>query len=121
MRRKILGKELLGVWIDRSGRTHDRRRGAPIESQLKLPAGNEVLGRIARIAGATNFFVKCTDGKERLCTIPGRLRRAFWIKTNDVVLVRPWIVQSDERGDIVWRYSLLDISKLRGRNMLQNV
>jgi translation initiation factor 1A len=121
MRREILGEELLGVCMDRTGRTHDRRRGAPIESNLKLPQGSEVLGKVARIAGATNFFVKCTDGKERLCTIPGRLRRAFWIKTNDVVLVRPWVVQSDERGDIVWRYSLLDISRIRDRNLLQNV
>jgi translation initiation factor 1A len=107
--------------MDRTGRTHDRRRGAPIESNLKLPQGNEVLGRVTRIAGATNFFVKCTDGKERLCTIPGRLRRAFWIKNDDVVLVRPWVVQSDERGDIVWRYSLLDISRIKDIRLLQNV
>jgi translation initiation factor 1A len=107
--------------MDRSGRTHDRRRGAPVESRLKMPQGNEVVGRIMRIAGATNFVVKCVDGKERLCTIPGRLRRMFWIKTNDVVIVKPWIVQSDVRGDIVWRYSLLDISRLKDNNMLPNV
>ena len=107
--------------MDRSGRTHDRRRGAPVESNLKMPQENEVIGKVARIAGATNFFVKCNDGKERLCTIPGRLRRMFWIKVNDVVLVKPWVVQSDERGDIVWRYSLLDISRIKDRNMLANV
>ena len=107
--------------MDRSGRTHDRRRGAPVESRVKLPEATEVLGRVARIAGATNFLVKCTDGKERVCTIPGRLKRMFWIKTNDVVLVRPWVVQSDERGDIVWRYSLLDINRLKDNKMLQNV
>jgi translation initiation factor 1A len=107
--------------MDRSGRTHDRRRGAPVESRLKMPQDNEVVGRVMRIAGATNFFVKCVDGKERLCTIPGRLRRMFWIKTNDVVIVKPWVVQSDVRGDIVWRYSLLDISRLKDNNMLPNV
>ena len=99
----------------------DERRGQKIESQLKLPNNGEVIGRVTKIAGATNFFVKCTDGKERLCTIPGRLRRSFWIKENDIVLVRPWVVQSDKRGDIVWRYSLLDISKLRDRNILQSL
>lgn len=94
-----------------------------MESSLKMPHQDEgeVLGKVARIAGATKFFVKCTDEKERLCTIPGRLRRRFWIKEGDVVIVRPWVVQSDERGDIIWRYSQLDIGKLRDRNMLNGL
>jgi translation initiation factor 1A len=100
---------------------YDRRRGAPIESVLKLPNPGEVLGKVIRIAGATKFLVRCTDEKERLCTIPGRLRRRFWIKENDIVIVKPWIVQTDERGDIVWRYSLLDISKLKEKNMLKGL
>ncbi|MGC8669847.1 MAG: translation initiation factor eIF-1A [Candidatus Micrarchaeia archaeon] len=88
---------------------------------LKLPSGNEVVGKVMRIAGATRFFVKCNDNKERLCTIPGRLRRKFWIKINDIVLVKPWVVQSDERGDIIWRYSMMDIGKLRNKNLLTNI
>ena len=86
-----------------------------------MPNPGEVIGRVARIAGATKFLVKCTDEKERLCTIPGRLRRAFWIKEGDVVIVKPWIVQSDERGDIVWRYSQMDMNKLRDRNILKGL
>ncbi len=100
---------------------YDERRGTPVESALKLPGQGEYLGKVARIAGATKFFVRCSDGKERLCSIPGRLRRRFWIKENDVVIVRPWVVQTDERGDIIWRYSVLDINKLRDRNMLSSL
>lgn len=92
-----------------------------MESALKVPFGTELLGKVSRIAGASKFFVRCADGKERLCTIPGRLRRAFWIKEGDVVIVKPWVVQTDERGDIVWRYSLLDINKLKDRGALQNL
>jgi translation initiation factor 1A len=99
----------------------DHRRGAPVENITKMPGQGEFLGKVAKIAGATKFFIKCSDGNERLCTIPGRLRRRFWIKENDYVIVRPWVVQSNERGDIVWRYSLLDISKLRERKMLDNL
>ncbi len=121
LRREILGQELLGVLIRGRRGNHDDRRGAPIESSLKLPNPGEVIGKVARIAGATKFFVKCGDEKERLCVIPGRLRRRFWIKEGDIVIVKPWVVQTDERGDIVWRYSLLDISKLRDRDMLRNL
>ncbi len=102
----------------RFNREHDERRGAPIEYKLKLPDHGELVGTVIKIAGATKFLVRCMDGKERLCIIPGRLRRRFWIKENDVVIVRPWVVQTDERGDIVWRYSVLDITKLKERGML---
>ena len=100
---------------------YDVRRGSPTEFSLKLPLQGEVLGKVARIAGATKFLVKCTDDKERLCSIPGRLRRRFWIKENDIVIVRPWVVQTDERGDIIWRYSVMDIGKLRERNLLNGL
>ncbi len=65
--------------------------------------------------GASNFEVLCSDDKVRVCTIPGRLKRRFWIKEGDVVIVKPWVVQSDERGDIVWRYSIMDKDTLKSR------
>lgn len=64
-------------------------------------------------------MVSCTDGNERLCSIPGRFKRRFWIKVNDTVIVKPWIVQSNERADIVWRYRPLEVNKLRERKLIQ--
>lgn len=104
--------------MPRPNSTHDQRRGAPLEYRLKMPGEGEVIGKVIKLQGATRFVVKCADGKERLCIIPGRLKRRFWIKENDVVIVHPWVVQTDERGDITWRYSILDVSKLRERGML---
>ena len=86
-----------------------------------MPQPGELIGKVVRIAGATKFLVRCTDSNERLCSIPGRLRRRFWIKENDIVIVRPWIVQTTERGDIVWRYSVMDIGKLRDRKLLDTL
>ncbi len=100
------------------GRTHDSRRGAPVSYQTKMPQNGEVVGRVQKLVGATRFLVDCSDGNQRLCIIPGRLRRRFWIRENDVVLVRPWTVQANERGDIVWRYSIMDINKLKNMNMI---
>jgi translation initiation factor 1A len=100
---------------------YDTRRGSAPEANTKMPGQGELIGKVARIAGATKFFVKCADSNERLCSIPGRLRRRFWIKENDIVIVRPWIVQSNERGDIVWRYSVMDINKLKDRKLLDNL
>ena len=95
-----------------------KRNGPEVEHELKRPANGEVVGKVVKIAGATKFLVDCNDGKQRLCVIPGRFRRRFWIRENDVVLVKPWTVQSDERGDIIWRYSLQDIGRLRDMKMI---
>lgn len=96
----------------------DQRRGAPVEYKLKLPGEGEVLGIVAKVAGASKFLVDCKDGNQRLCSMPGRLSRRFWIKENDVVIVEPWEVQSNERGYIVWRYSQIDMSKLREKGLI---
>ena len=42
----------------------------------------------------------------------------FWIKEGDVVIVKPWVVEGDERGDIMWRYSQMDIGKLKAAKMI---
>ena len=50
-----------------------------------------------------------------MCSIPGRLRRRFWIKEGDLVIVKPWVVQGNERGDIIWRYSIGDRERLKAK------
>ncbi len=83
--------------------------------KLMLPRSGEVVGVVVKALGASNFMIGCSDGKERTCSIPGRLRRAFWVKERDMVLVKPWVVQGDERGDIIWRYSLMDRDTLMAK------
>ena len=85
--------------------------------ELQVPQGADIVGVVSQAVGASNFRVRCSDNFERLCSIPGRLRRRFWIKENDLVLVRPWVVQGNERGDIVWRYSLGDKDRLKARGI----
>jgi translation initiation factor 1A len=75
---------------------------------LMVPRSGEVIGLVTKAQGASNFLVMCSDKNERTCSIPGRLKRRFWIKEGDIVLVQPWVVQSDKRGDIIWRYSIMD-------------
>jgi translation initiation factor 1A len=96
----------------------NRNQGPEVEHALKLPAQGELLGSVSKIVGASRFVVACTDGNERLCSIPGRFKRRFWIKVNDTVIVKPWIVQSNERGDIVFRYRPLDVNKLKERKLI---
>ena len=87
-------------------------------SEMVLPSANDVLGIATKLLGFDRIMVKCQDGKERLCRIRGKLKRRVWIRDGDIVLVSPWDFQSDERGDIFWRYRQNQVTWLRDRNYL---
>ena len=87
----------------------------PEEHRLLIPKNGEIIGVVVKALGASKFQVLCADNRERICAIPGRLKRRFWIKENDLVLVKPWVVQGDEKGDVVYRYSLMDKDSLKAK------
>jgi len=73
--------------------------------RVRIPRRNEVLGIVEQTLGSKRFKVRCTDNKIRICRIPGRVKRDIWIKDGNMVLVEPWEIQGDERGDILYKYS----------------
>lgn len=85
--------------------------------RVRLPRENEVLGMVQQRLGGSRMRVLCLDGKERLCRIPGRLRRALWVRENDIVIIEPWELGGDEKGDIIYKYrgqAEIDFLKKRG-------
>jgi len=72
--------------------------------RVRLPRGKEVLGLLEQRVGASRILVKCFDGKTRNCRVPGRLKRELWLREGDIVIVQPWEYQSDERGDVIYKY-----------------
>jgi translation initiation factor 1A len=86
--------------------------------RMVLPSANDVLGMAVRMLGFDRLVVNCQDGKERLCRIRGKLKRRVWIREGDIVLVSPWDFQSDERGDIFWRYRRNQSEWLRSHGYL---
>ena len=74
-------------------------------SRIRLPREGELFGLAVAMLGAGRISVECGDGKTRICRIPGKIRKRVWIRQGDLILIRPWKVQSDERGDVIWRYT----------------
>lgn len=72
--------------------------------RVRIPRKDEVLGIVEQALGSKRFKVRCADKKVRLCRIPGRIKRDVWIKEGNMVLVKPWEIQGDERGDILYKY-----------------
>jgi translation initiation factor 1A len=89
------------------------------ELRVRLPKGNEQFGVVVGLAGAARFIVNCADGKERLCRVPGSIKREIWVKEGDYVIVKPWDID-DKRGDIVFRYTRIQVDWLRRKNYLKD-
>ena len=85
---------------------------------IVLPVANDVLGIAIKMLGNDRIMVKCQDGHTRLCRIRGKMKRRFWIREGDIVLVSPWDFQSDKRGDIFYRYRRNQADWLRSKGYL---
>ena len=86
--------------------------------RVRTPRGGEILGTVIEMLGASRFRVEGYDGHERICRIPGKLKRKVLVKIGDVILFRPWDVQPTERGDIIWRYKPAQINWLSKKGFL---
>ena len=95
------------------------KRQVKNESDLKeihLPEGVELFGRVLKMLGGENVMVKCTDGMTRRGRIRGKLKRRVWIRDNDIVIIAPWDFKENERGDIIWRFTLPQVEWLKDNN-----
>lgn len=90
-------------------------------SRTRLPKGDELLGYIEQRLGGKRFYVDCSDGKRRLCRVPGRHKRRVWVREGDYVIIEPWEIQGDEKGDVVWKYRFHQIDFLKKKGLLDFV
>jgi translation initiation factor 1A len=89
--------------------------------RIKLPRGTQVIGVLDRRLGGSRAFVRCMDGKTRNCRIPGRLKRRLWVREGDIVLIEPWELDADDKGDIIFKYTKSQVQLLRKRGFLKSL
>ncbi|HKZ45559.1 MAG TPA: translation initiation factor eIF-1A [archaeon] len=90
-------------------------------SRIRTPRQGEVLGVIEMMLGADKVRARCDDGNTRICRIPGRLRKRVWVKPGDLILIEPWKVQANERGDIIFRYTSTQANWLKRRGFIKSI
>ncbi|MFH0978720.1 MAG: translation initiation factor eIF-1A [Candidatus Woesearchaeota archaeon] len=102
----------------------EEEQQAQIEEELrrvKLPRGNQCLGLLEQRVGGSRTKVRCLDGKMRICRIPGRLKRKLWVREGDIVLVEPWELSGNEKGDIIFKYKPIQVEFLRRKGYLDKL
>lgn len=89
--------------------------------RTKIPKGREVFGIVEQRLGGSRMNVRCLDQKPRICRIPGRLKRKLWVREGDLVIVEPWELGGDEKGDIVFKYKKNQIDFLKRKGYLKEM
>lgn len=92
----------------------------PISERIRYPnkKEGEMFAYIVSALGGARMLCYCEDGKERICRVPGRLKKRMWVREGDYVIVKPWEIEGDKRGDIVWRYNNLEVQYLKEKGYL---
>lgn len=92
------------------------------QGRLRLPNRNdgEMFGIAIQLHGGDQIKVACEDGKERMCRIPGKLKKRVWIREGDVVIVQLWDFQPS-KADIVWRFLGMQVERLDRMGLLKNL
>jgi len=85
------------------------------------PRGNQVLGLCEQRVGGSRMKVRCMDGKMRICRIPGRLKRSLWVREGDILLIEPWEMGGDKKGDVVYKYKPMQVEFLKRRGFLKEL
>ena len=90
--------------------------------KLMLPKRDklEMFGIVMQLHGSNQVKILCEDGKERVCRIPGRMKKKTWLRERDVVIIRLWDFQQS-KADVVWRYLGAQVEHLKRRGFLKSM
>ena len=107
-----------------SKKKEEQARQEAIQNEIrrvKLPRGNQTLGILEQRLGGSRMRVRCLDGKNRICRIPGRLKRSLWVREGDVLLIEPWELGGDAKGDVIFKYKPIQANFLRKKGYLKGL
>ncbi len=84
-----------------------------------IPRPGQVIGVCDQRVGGSRMMVRCLDGKKRVCRIPGRLKRKLWVRDGDILLIEPWELGGNDKGDVTFKYKSIQVEFLRKRGLLK--
>ncbi len=97
------------------------QRSQPVvQERLRMPRGREVFGLVTQLIGGARMRVQCKDGKERMCRVPGSIKKRVWVREGDYVLLEPWSIDPDNKGDISYRYIGAQVEELKRKGLIQS-
>ena len=102
----------------KGGKKHKRNKNEELkEKTLRLKEEGQEYAQITQCLGNCRFTVMCFDGKERMATMCGGMRKRRFVNMNDIVLVslREW---QDAKCDIIDSYDDNLTRKLKAKGLI---
>jgi translation initiation factor 1A len=90
-------------------------------TRVRLPKDEQVFGVVDVRLGMGKSRIRCADGKERICRVPGALKRRLWVRPGNIVIVKPWEYEGDRKGDIIYNYKPIQVKWLRKNKHLKDL
>jgi len=92
------------------------KKTQPLENTFRksrFPKQDEMFAVVIEMTGGSRMRALCADNKTRMIRIGGKLKKRMWCRPNDLIIVRPWVVQSDIKADLVYRYLPNERNKIK--------
>ena len=103
----------------KGGKKHKRnkKQDDTFEKTLRLKEEGQEYAQIIKCLGNCRFNVLCFDGKERMATMCGTMRKRRFINQDDIVLVslRDW---QDAKCDIIDNYDENLVRKMKDKGLV---
>ena len=91
--------------------------------RVKLPykPRNEQFAVVKEISGGSRVTALCEDGNVRMGRIIGKMKKRVWIRPNDLLIVRLWVIQSDAKCDVIYRYTGIEKERLKRKKLIPEI
>nr|CDJ89699.1 S1 domain containing protein [Haemonchus contortus] len=99
-------------WKERNSRKNRKNRNHLWNRDFRLKDDGQEYGRVLKIFGNRYVLVFCSDNKQRVCRIRGRLRKNVKVRAGGIVLVELRDYQ-DYKGDIIYKYTYPEAQLLK--------
>ena len=80
------------------------KQSSPIIRRARTPKGGQLYAVVREMSGGSRMLAMCEDGNMRMIRIGGKFKRRMWSRVRDIIIVQPWVVQSEGKADLVYRY-----------------
>jgi translation initiation factor 1A len=80
------------------------KKSRPTSTRIRFPKKEEQFAVVVEMSGGSRLRALCADGNTRMIRIGGRLKKKVWVRENDLIIIKPWVVQSNQKADLVYRY-----------------
>ena len=80
------------------------KQSFPIIRRARTPKGGQLYAVVREMSGGSRMLAMCEDGNMRMIRIGGKFKKRMWCRVQDLIIVQPWVVQSEAKADLIYRY-----------------